>query len=151
MKEAVAWLLWWMYTGQISWEMVAINKIVTSASPVGQCLPFRGCDAVPSLSYPLRTPSSFSSRGLLWWNTPIHSWHQGRGREQKSGIFPQSVRARAHIKCLMSKFLEQLFVFVVLWQHQTPIQTEGASVWIEVSSLIKCLDSELLTLLTYCS
>ena len=151
MNEAVAWLLWWMSTGQISLEMVAINKIVTSASPVDQCVSFRGRDAVPSLSYPLHTPSSFLSRGLPWWNTPIHSWHQERGREQKSGIFPRSVRVHAHIKCLMSKFLEQLFVFVVLWQHQTPIQTDGASVWIVVSSLIKCLDSELLTLLTYCS
>ena len=70
---------------------------------------------------------------------------------KKVGFSPQSLRARAHLKCQMTKFHEQLFVFVVLWQHQTPIQTDGASVWIEVSSLIKWLNSELLTLLTYCS
>ena len=33
--------------------MVAINKIVTSSSPGGQWLPFKGCEEVPSLSDPL--------------------------------------------------------------------------------------------------
>ena len=41
-SEAIAWLLWKMYTLQISLVMVAIHKIVTSSSPGGQWLPFRG-------------------------------------------------------------------------------------------------------------
>ena len=42
---------------QISFEVVAIDKIVTSLSPGGQWLPFRGRNAVPSLSNPYATVS----------------------------------------------------------------------------------------------
>ena len=46
-----------MCTLQISIEMVAIDRIVTSQCPGGQWLPFRGRNAVPSLSSPYATVS----------------------------------------------------------------------------------------------
>ena len=58
-----------MYTFQISLERVAINKIVTSSSPGGQWLPFRGRDAVPSLSHPIRTSSFITSSEVVGSNT----------------------------------------------------------------------------------
>ena len=53
---------------QISLELVAMDKIVATSSPGGQCLPFRGRDAVPSLSLPYATsslPSHLEVVGLI--------------------------------------------------------------------------------------
>ena len=49
---------------QISFEMVAMCKTMTSSSTGGKCLPFKVCDPVPFLAHPLCSPYILPIWGL---------------------------------------------------------------------------------------